>query len=132
LSCTISNAHGAILWLLLLPLLPEINAAIEVRTLLGSRSGIWELLAAHGGALGLEAEAGKEQVNLSFELGPVVAQQCRANQSLQAGGDDLGYALGVEFGRQFTGVFGGSQAVRQRADKGGNIRLNELLQVSLG
>src|SRR5437867_4412921 len=53
----------------------------------------------------LEAEAGKEQVNLSFELGPVVAKQCRAKQSLQIGGDDLGHTLGVKFGWQFTGVF---------------------------
>ena len=58
-------------------------------------------------ALGLEAEAGKKQVNLSFELGPVVAKQCRAKQSLQIGGDDLGHALGVKFGWQFTGVLGG-------------------------
>src|SRR5207245_10019031 len=82
-------------------------------------------------SLSLEAEAGKEQVNLSFELGPVVAKQCRAKQSLQIGGDDLGHTLGVKFGWQFTGVFGGSQAVRKRADKGRHIRLNELLQVSL-
>src|SRR5207302_10542191 len=74
----------------------------------------------------LEAEAGKEQVNLSFELGPVAAKQCRANQSLQTGGDDLGHTLSIKFGWQFTGVFGGIQSVRQRADKGRNIRLNEL------
>src|SRR5262249_6159761 len=78
-------------------------------------------------ALGLEAEAGKEQVNLSFELGSVVAEQCRAKQSLQIGGDDLGHTLGVKFGWQFPGVLGGSKAVRNRADKSRHILLNELL-----
>ena len=60
-------------------------------------------------ALGLEAEAGKKQVNLSFELGPVVAKQCRAKQSLQIGGDDLGHNFGFKLGRQFTGSLGGFQ-----------------------
>src|SRR5262245_27822962 len=78
-------------------------------------------------AVGLEAEAGKKQVNLSFKPRPVVAKQCRAKQSLQIGGDDLGHVLGVKFGWQFTRVFGGFQAVRKRADKGRHIRLDGLL-----
>ena len=79
------------------------------------------------GQLQLEAEAGKEQTNLPFELAPVVAKQCGAKHSLHIGGDDLGHTLGVKFRWQFTGVFGGSQAVRKRADKGRSLRLNELL-----